>query len=555
MSSPSDHDDDNVLLEEEFYETMQAADEDDEVVEEVDTSVPFPMTPMLLMAWPMMAANRRRHMYRRNRRDSSQGQYPPIPSVEGRKLMTDGTFGLSDKEPQSACGHRFPDSTIRKRRMLARRLFDREMAISNRGRQKYLGNLAVQNLIPSTRADLIIGLGSRAYSGQFSDDGSFFFSCGQDFKVRMYDTSNPYDWKYYKTAHYYGGQWTITDASLSPNNDLLAYSSIRSRVCLAKTDPEDTSDPTSLNFDMRPSNRRDIYSRQGMFGIWSLRFSGSGTEIVAGASNHCVYVYDLPTQRSTLRIKAHSNEVNAVCYGDKGSPDILYSGSDDTTLKVWDRRSLSSMRPAGMFLGHTEGVTYIDSKGDGRYVISNAKDQTCKLWDLRKMVSTDIGEKVDNTLFQTNFDYRYESYDEWRHVPHPCDCSVVTFRGHSVLNTLIRCHFSPASVNGRYVYSGSNDGKVYIWNMDGTAAAEPINVLAATHSGGNKPSRDDEEIHYEKTIIRDCAWHPFAPVIAATSWNDWENGQGTCTVHSWGGNPKTAMVDEKLQALPTPRRT
>lgn len=48
-----------------------------------------------------------------------------------------------------------------------------------------------------------------------------------------------------------------------------------------------------------------------------------------------------------------------------------------------------------MFLGHTEGLTYIDSKGDGRYVISNGKDQTCKLWDLRKMVSTDDGEKIN----------------------------------------------------------------------------------------------------------------------------------------------------------------
>jgi WD repeat-containing protein 23 len=47
-----------------------------------------------------------------------------------------------------------------------------------------------------------------------------------------------------------------------------------------------------------------------------------------------------------------------------------------------------------MFLGHTEGLTYIDSKGDGRYVISNGKDQTCKLWDLRKMISTDEGERI-----------------------------------------------------------------------------------------------------------------------------------------------------------------
>lgn len=36
-----------------------------------------------------------------------------------------------------------------------------------------------------------------------------------------------------------------------------------------------------------------------------------------------------------------------------------------------------------------------------------------------------------------------------------------------------------------------------------------------------------------KTIVRDASWHPSAPVIAATSWNGWDHGLGTCTVHSW----------------------
>jgi WD repeat-containing protein 23 len=34
-----------------------------------------------------------------------------------------------------------------------------------------------------------------------------------------------------------------------------------------------------------------------------------------------------------------------------------------------------------------EGITFIDSRVDGRYFISNGKDQTIKLWDIRKMTS------------------------------------------------------------------------------------------------------------------------------------------------------------------------
>nr|OQO32396.1 hypothetical protein B0A51_00456 [Rachicladosporium sp. CCFEE 5018] len=480
--------------------------------------------------------------YRRRRPKFVGDRYPKVPSEEGSKLMASGQFGTNDRCSHTACGEPLSDRTQYKRRRLSYRMLDRELGVENRGRNCALNALATHEMIPGSKADMIINANAPCYSGQFSEDGSFFFACGRDFKVRMYDTRNPYDWRYYKTVNYYGGQWTITDASLSPDNRHLAYSSISSRVCLAPTDPADDSEPTQLDFsDMGGGGSRGGGGwgrRGGHFGIWSLRYSGDGSEIVAGTSDYSVYVYDIESQRSILRIPGHSDDVNAVCFGDKMSPHILYSGSDDTTLKVWDRRSLSSMRPAGMFLGHTEGLTYIDSKGDGRYVISNGKDQTCKLWDLRRMISTDDAEKIDPRDHTTSFDYRFAPYDEGSHTPHPNDCSLVTFRGHRVLKTLIRCHFSPlGSTNQRYIYSGSHDGKIYVWNLDGTIKSK-ISVLEATKNC--RPSEDyaGRGDYYEnsgqwKTIVRDCSWHPSAPVIAATSWNGNDHTVGTCTVHSW----------------------
>jgi DDB1- and CUL4-associated factor 11 len=98
----------------------------------------------------------------------------------------------------------------------------------------------------------------------------------------------------------------------------------------------------------------------------STKLTFFGREIVAGTSDDSVCVYDIERRQPILRIPGHENDVNAVCFGDKSSPHILYSGSDDTTIKVWDRRSLADGRAAGTFFGHTEGVTYVDSKGDGR---------------------------------------------------------------------------------------------------------------------------------------------------------------------------------------------
>jgi WD repeat-containing protein 23 len=395
-------------------------------------------------------------------------------------------------------------------------------------------------MIPSSSPDTIINHDARCYSGQFSDDGNFFFSCSQDFQVRMYDTSNPYQWRYYKKVRYPSGRWTITDASLSPDNKYLAYSSITSVVCLAPTDPGVDTEPWMLDFSIRGTGGRNsqAFGYNSLFGvcatsekrsgltiiqIWSIRFSGDGKEIVAGTTDNSVYVYDLETRQSILEIPGHDDDVNAVCFGDKSSPHILYSGSDDATLKVWDRRSMGDGREAGVFIGHTEGLTYIDSKGDGRYVLSNSKDQTMKLWDLRKMVTAEKFDQLDSSYRRgiKDFDYRNDSYYEDEYVPDPNDCSVVTFRGHRVLKTLIRCHFSPpGSTNSRYVYTGSRDGIVYIYNLDGTLAGK-VNVNDATR--GTRPQNRNRAMYYGfeeddmsswVTCVRDASWHPTAPVIA-----------------------------------------
>lgn len=356
---------------------------------------------------------------RRTRPDPNR--FPKVPSVEGEKLMHSGEFGTSELST---------NSSVTSKKKLARRVLDRELGSEEGARRKTNQRLMAQGMIPSSNADMIVHYDQPVYSGQFSDDGNFFFACVKDFKVRMYDTSNPYRWRYYKTVSYPFGQWTLTDATLSPDNKYLAYTSIQSNVCLAPTDPNDMGDPYILNL-AEGGNRRDRYrSRHGSFGIWSIRYSGDGRELVAGTSANSIVVYDIESRRSVVEIAGHDADVNAVCFGDQSSPHILYSGSDDTTLKVWDRRSMGDSREAGAFLGHIEGLTYIDSKGDGRYILSNGKDQSMKLWDLRMVMSTAKFATINPEAYTNNFDYRWGNYDQDDWQPHPHDNSLVTFRGH-----------------------------------------------------------------------------------------------------------------------------
>ncbi|PHH87540.1 hypothetical protein CDD83_8730 [Cordyceps sp. RAO-2017] len=467
---------------------------------------------------------------RRRRQPKDPNRFPKVPSEEGLKLMRSGAFGANDYDMHA-------------KKRISRRMLERELGLGDREQRKRNNDIVTQSMIPGTRAEQIIHYDDPVYSGQFSDDGNFFFSCSQDFKVRMYDTSNPYRWKHYKTISYPWGQWTLTDASLSPDNRWLAYTSIQSMVSIAPTDPNDTGDPYTLDLDGGGRSADQAWRNRRSFGIWSIRFSGDGRELVAGTTADSIVVYDIESRTVLHHVRGHDDHVNAVCFADKSSPHILYSGSDDSTIKVWDRRSMGDGREAGAFVGHLEGLTYIDSKGDGRYILSNGKDQSMKLWDLRMAKSTtqfrdEYGQHLN---IGGTFDYRREAYDEEDWDPHPHDNSVVTFRGHKVLRTLIRCHFSPpSSTNSRYVYSGSTDGKIYIWNLDATLAGT-IDVKKATMGTRRRDryarSRLDEPAGWG-TCVRDASWHPSAPVLVASAWNGYSMARGTCTVHAFNESPE-----------------
>jgi DDB1- and CUL4-associated factor 11 len=180
-----------------------------------------------------------------------------------------------------------------------------------------------------------------------------------------------------------------------------------------------------------------------------------------------------------------------------------------------------------------------------------------KLWDLRMVMPSGDFERIKphrRATSEHHFDYRWGTYDEddWYQDPH--DNSLVTFRGHKVLRTLIRCHFSPpGSTNSRYVYSGSEDGKVFIWNMDATPAGV-IDVFEATKNSRPFPDSnmdmgwDDTTPTQWRTCVRDASWHPSAPMIVASAWSGYGMSTGTCTAHSWNDGAEDDDAEPKMGA-------
>jgi DDB1- and CUL4-associated factor 11 len=91
-------------------------------------------------------------------------------------------------------------------------------------------------------------------------------------------------------------------------------------------------------------------------------------------------VYNLEEEQKTCDIgECHTDDINSVCFANRNNSNILFTGSDDFIIKAWDRRIMEGNKPIGCFIGHREGVTCIDSRGDERYLASNGKDQTLKV--------------------------------------------------------------------------------------------------------------------------------------------------------------------------------
>ncbi|KAK3515421.1 hypothetical protein QTP70_019915 [Hemibagrus guttatus] len=331
----------------------------------------------------------------------------------------------------------------------------------------------------------------KAFCGVYSDDGNLFLSACQDQNIRLYDTSRG-RFHLKRTVKARDVGWSVLDVCFTPDSRSVLYSSWSDYIHVCSIDGESE---THTALDLNPEERR--------FCVFSLAASTDSREVLGGANDGCLYVFDRELNKRTLKIDAHEDDVNAVAFADASS-QLLFSGSDDALCKVWDRRTLRehSPQPVGVLAGHRDGITFIHSKGDARYLISNSKDQTIKLWDVRKFSPKEGLAASRLAVTQQNWDYRWQQVPQRALKKHKLtgDTSVMTYRGHGVLHTLIRCRFSPEFSTGqKFIYSGCSTGKIIIYD-----------VLT-----GRVVSR----LTGHDACVRDVSWHPYQDNIVSSSWD------------------------------------
>ncbi|KAF6022729.1 hypothetical protein EB796_018975 [Bugula neritina] len=235
--------------------------------------------------------------------------------------------------------------------------------------------------------------------------------------------------------------------------------------------------------------------------VLSLRFSTDDSTLFTCSTDKTVAKWDLETCERVKRFKGHQAFVNDVSSARRG-PQMLCSGSDDGTIKVWDSRQRA---PVNTFQA-TYQVTSVTFSDTAEQVFSGGIDNDIKVWDLRKnaMVYKMRGHTDTLTGLELSPDGSYllsNSMDNsvrcWDVRPFaPQERCVKIFRGHkhSFEKNLLRCAWSP---DGSKISAGSGDRYVYIWD---TTSRRVLYKLPG-HEGS----------------VNDVAFHPTEPIIMSGS--------------------------------------
>lgn len=420
-----------------------------------------------------------------------------LPEIRKRPNLEQLKKSAIYQSIKQASGYEADASSPTKKFSLLDMLAKRESGLgSKQGPFVQSDKCKVNNLfLPNRTEKHIYNCNSKVFCGQFSRDGSQFISASQDSQIRVFDaTTSRYPLVNQIEAK--NISWSVLDIDFSPDGEFFVYSTWADALFVSRLRNMESDDIHSLF--LRPKCPK--------FGVFTVAYSNCGKQILAGANDGCLYTYDLIANRRVLMVPVarEKHDVNAVGFLDETS-NIFFSGTDNGLIKVWDRRCLNEVHPesVGALIGHFDGITYIDSRNDGRYIISNSKDQSIKLWDLRVFSPADAETKMKDQLCYSNWDYRWDEVPKKFYNPSKTlegDTSIITYRGHRVQKSLLRAKFSPALTTGqRYIYTGCGTGRLIIYDVLTGAMVEKI------------------ESH--RDTVRDVAWHPHRAEVLTCSWD------------------------------------
>ncbi|XP_011340428.1 U5 small nuclear ribonucleoprotein 40 kDa protein isoform X2 [Ooceraea biroi] len=182
------------------------------------------------------------------------------------------------------------------------------------------------------------------------------------------------------------------------------------------------------------------------------------TLLCSGSDDSTIRIWD-PRKRGQCYTLNNTYQVTAVTFND--TAEQVITGGIDNDVKVWDLRKNAVLYK---LKGHTDTITGLSLSPDGSYILSNAMDNTLKIWDVRPF------------------------------APYERCVKILSGHQHNFEKNLLRCAWSP---DGSKVSAGSSDRFHYIWDT----TSRRILYKLPGHNGS----------------VNDIDFHPKEPIVCSGS--------------------------------------
>lgn len=126
--------------------------------------------------------------------------------------------------------------------------------------------------------------------------------------------------------------------------------------------------------------------------VFAVTFNQDGTLIASGSGDCTAKLWQTSSGECLLTCSGHEGWIRSVTMpastentanGDSNAAQVLVTGSEDQTLKIWDVSTGQCLRTGK---GHQGRIRSIALSHDHQYVASGSDDGTVKLWDMRTAI-------------------------------------------------------------------------------------------------------------------------------------------------------------------------
>nr|CFW94225.1 Eka-G protein beta 3 protein [Euperipatoides kanangrensis] len=235
--------------------------------------------------------------------------------------------------------------------------------------------------------------------------------------------------------------------------------------------------------------------------IMELHFSTDGNTLFTASTDKTVALWDVNTGNRIKRLKGHTTFINS-CHVARRGPQLVVSGSDDGTIKLWDSRKKGTLQT----FQNTYQVTSVTFNDTAEQIMSGGIDNDIKVWDLRKNdilykmrghidTVTGLALSPDGSYLLSNaMDNTARIWDVRPFAPQ--ERCVKLFQGHqhNFEKNLLHCCWS---TDGSKISAGSADRFVHIWDT----TSRRILYKLPGHTG----SVNEIDFHPKEPIILSCS--------------------------------------------------